>query len=160
MQTDLMNIIYQEFEKLGKRIDTQINARAGWQDPSCSYNRMCPTYSVDIAVVCGVDEINCFKPLASEIRVQGFPFVDFDDMENRIVRGSDTSLEMPFEFKRRIEYRVIMNVYLDEPSVYTFLRMLRDKTEPILRKKFERDFDKEVEDHLTDNEYNGVDGHQ
>lgn len=161
-EKNFVDIIRQEFDAIEvpiHHIEITGSSRdryMGQMMPS-SYMNVHPLYTMDFMIQVPSEDQIYFRRFARKMEAREEPYISFDDMHARLKHNG---IDMPLEFNKRIICDIYISVELEEAYVYNFLKTLREETQPIRERIYSKNFDKEVEAHLSDDEYNKDDGHQ
>lgn len=118
---------------------------------------------MELSIQCKEEDLKLLGNLFDVDHVDERPMIDFDTYQR--VHNMFDSEEDAFNFHRTMDfekertYHIKAKIELTEGFVSKFIEIFKTQTEPIRQRHFEKQFDKQVEEHLSD-EYNKDDGHQ
>lgn len=121
---------------------------------------------MDITTTCTDEQLACVREFARNIRTETKQAFDFQDLE---IDDYFHSREEAYDFTMGLNFRlenihhVTIRIGLEENGVNNFIERFRHKTEPLRLKIYDEEFDSQVEDHLSKDEYNldkDDDGHK
>lgn len=154
MPQDLLNILFSEFKALDIPI-INYNIINEYNTSFYSSFHKDTLYILDFTIETSEKYVKCFSFMASKICPIEQPYISFEDLHNcKITNDISGSLT----FKKKISFHVTSKIILDETKIYNFIKEFRERTELIRLDKYNREFDKEVQNHLS--EYNNDDGHK
>lgn len=110
------------------------------------------------------DDYKCFSNFAEVAEVMKVPDVDFQELKLATADYFDneqdsTNFTMGLDIKYKELYDIRFLVPLENEAVRLFIEEFRDRTESIRLKVYEENFEEEVDEHLSEDEYNkGTDG--
>lgn len=159
---DLFGLVQQEFKKLQipiNRVQFNIEPKMHTMDPnsfSLYHDNINPTRTVEFVIATENPEVcNCLGKFACNITTEEIPFRSFEEMENSVTSAG------PPKYERKVSYMITITFPLEDNVVFNFIKDLRASTKSLLREVFDREFNKEVEDHLGKEGYNiDTDGHK
>lgn len=123
-----------------------------------SYNASPFFWRMQIMTECNYEDSVIFYQMFKVDKIVDEPMVDFESMREFFVEKDDAFNFENSLVKTKQRYLISVEVELTEEYVSSFIEHFKSLTEPIKRRIYEQEFDKEVEDHLS--EYNKDDGHK
>ena len=153
MKQDLIDIVLNEFKSINIPVLNQ-SIRSNYDYVDITRSPSDPRhYSVTLELVIQSPHkyADCFQQIARSVEYVEIPFRSFDDMEHAFSLNANT---FSHDFPRDKFCRITVLLELNDRTVYDFIKFLREKTEPIKLDMYNKEFDKEVESHLSNNEGN------
>ena len=153
MKQDLVDIVLNEFKSINIPIlDQSIRSKYDYVDitrsPSDPKHH---SVTLELVIVSPHEYADCFRYMSHSMEYIEIPFRSFDDMEYAFSLNANTFSQ---DFPRNKFCRVTILIDLTDRSVYDFVNYLREKTEPIKLDLYNKEFDKEVDSHLSNNKGN------
>lgn len=120
-------------------------------------------WEVEISTECSQEDIHYFTEQIFKIdNVISNPRIDIVDSMKHMFDSDESAYNFhePLNGFYSTIYKLSTALVLTNEYVDGFIGLLRDVTEPLRLKRYEQQFDSQVEDHLSEPKYNEDNGHK
>lgn len=121
---------------------------------------------VEIDTECSDEQLLYLREFTNKIDTVREPMINLHDPTTAEYFKSEQdafNFTMGLDFQHRNIHRLSIKIGLEEMQVESFIRQFRYKTESLRLRVYEEEFDKQIDDHCSEDEYNlneDDDGHK